>query len=1079
MFRLLGKWLSIYEDEIELFLWTAALLFFVRSSGILLNNYAETAFLKRFGVEYLPAVNMINAVATFFIMGFMAAIMGKIPGSRLLFYLFLFCGSSVAGLRFLIPFDIDFIYPVLFMLKSQYEVLLALLFWNLANDLFNTRQSKRLFPLITAGGVLGQIIGSFGTPVLARTITFDNLLLAYMGMTLLGAIVVKRMGVSFPALLLSDKKAKKTKSRTPMLEEFKKIIPLLKESALVKILIVLTFMPNVAIPIMNYQFNYAVNEQFATEATMIQFFSYFRGVLNIISLIILLFVGRIYGRWGLPIALMFHPFNYILAFFAFLFRFDVFSAIYARMSTNILRVTINIPANAVLMGLFPDSYRSIIRPFLRGTVVRVGLFLGSSLILISVPLFHPQYLSVVAIPFVVAWISAPFILKRRYSKILLDLISNNLLDMKSMEKEDMGQLFNDKKIQRQLVRSFLSAHGDDCLWYARLLKSLSVKDLDTHILTCLMSQDDKTEDKTRIGLLELLSPQAGKETIEILKGMADPEKPELMVAIIKVINRLSLAITTTFNTKIYVNTNHPEIKAYAAVALYNSEPSKYKKIIYTWLDSDDEIEIKAGVIAAGESQNTSYISKLTEMLYTEKNSSLLPFLIRSLDRLKVNESNILFFPYLSHELESVRLAAVDVFDINHEDSLREIITLMDDSSEQVRKQAKKRIDTSSYQNPMILIESLSIPRHNLREGIFELLASQNIKDLDVYNYARSQVKKAYTCLAEGEALGLLPECQEHDLLADHLKQKRMQLLENILRVLATQELLGSGQMRIIWRGITSTDSRQRSNSIEVLDDMMDHSLSKILIPLLEDLSPAECLAIGRKHFQLPDFEGNLNLLCSQLLMEEDWVTVMLALHLLAGKDRKRLDKEIIKKLKGSKNDYIRSTFESIMDMQQGTVSERKEDMETKISIPDQILYLRKIRIFQGLSVSELAAVASVTEMVVYPTGEIVIKEGDSGDTMYLIIKGEVAVLETQGVNNEIEIDRIGAGDYFGEMALLDDIARSATIRTRQESHMLVLHKLEFTEIVREYPQIALQISKELSRRLRKLKEKMKHNDNCF
>ena len=1074
MFRVIGRWLNIYEDEIELFLWTAVLLFFVRSSGILLNNYAETAFLKRFGVEYMPAVNMINAVATFFIMGFMAAIMGKIPGSRLLFYLFIFCGGSIAGLRFLIPFDIDLIYPVLFMLKSQYEVLLALLFWNLANDLFNTRQSKRLFPLVTAGGVLGQIIGSFGTPILARAIAFDNLLLAYLGMTLLGAIVVKRMSLSLPALLLSDKKAKKTKSRTSMLEEFKKIIPLLKESALVKILIVLTFMPNVAIPIMNYQFNYAVNEQFATEATMIQFFSYFRGVLNIISLIILLFVGRIYGRWGLPIALMFHPFNYLLAFFAFLFRFDVFSAIYARMSTNILRITINIPANAVLMGLFPDSYRSIIRPFLRGTVVRVGLFLGSSLILISVPLFHPQYLSLVAIPFVVAWISAPFILKRRYSKILLDLISKNLLDMKSMEKEDMGQLFNDKKIQGQLVQSFLSAHGDDCLWYARLLKTLSVKDLDTHILTCLTNQDDKT----RIGLLELLSPQAGKEAIEILKGMADPEKPELMVAIIKVINRLSLAVTTTFNTKVYVTSNHPEVKAYAVVALYNSEPSKYKKNIYTWLDSDDVIERKAGLIAAGESENTAYISRLKEMLYTEKHSSLLPFILRSLDRLKVNESNILFFPYLSHKMESVRLAAVEVFDINHEDSLREIIALMDDSSEQVRKLAKKRIDTSSYQNPMILIESLSIPRHNLREGIFELLKSQNIKDLDVYNYARSQVKKAYTCLVEGEALGLMPKCQERDLLTDHLKQKRMQLLENILRVLATQELLGSGQMRIIWRGITSTDSRQRSNSIEVLDDMMDHSLSKILIPLLEDLSPVECLEIGRKYFQPLDFKDNLNFLYSQLLTEEDWVTVMLALHLLTGKDCERLDKETVKKLKESKNDYVRSTFESIMDMQQGTVSERKEDMETEISIPDKILYLRKIHIFQGLSVSELAAVASVTEMVVYPTGETVIKEGDSGDTMYLIIKGEVAVLQTRGENREIEIDRLGEGNYFGEMALLDDIPRSATIHTEQESHMLVLHKLEFTEIVREYPQIALQISKELSRRLRKQEEKLKHYDNC-
>ena len=174
MFKLLGRWLKIYENEIGLFLWAAAILFLVRSAGIMLNNYAETAFLKRYGVEYMPIVNMINAIATFFIMGVMAAIMGRLPGARLLSYLFMFCGGTVAGLYFLIPFDIDLIYPVLFMLKSQYEVLLGLLFWNLANDLFNMRQSKRLFPLITAGGVLGQIIGSFGTPFLARTLSLTT-----------------------------------------------------------------------------------------------------------------------------------------------------------------------------------------------------------------------------------------------------------------------------------------------------------------------------------------------------------------------------------------------------------------------------------------------------------------------------------------------------------------------------------------------------------------------------------------------------------------------------------------------------------------------------------------------------------------------------------------------------------------------------------------------------------------------------------------------------------------------------------------------------------------------------------------
>jgi ATP/ADP translocase len=162
MLKLIGKWLNIYEDEMGLFLWSALLFFLIRNSNILFNNFAETAFLKRYGVEYLPIVYMVNSITTFFIMGFLTGLMNKISGSRILAYMLLIFGCIVAGLRFVIPFGFDLLYPVLFVLKTQFEVLLALVFWNLANDLFNTRQSKRIFPLITGGGVLGAIIGSFG-----------------------------------------------------------------------------------------------------------------------------------------------------------------------------------------------------------------------------------------------------------------------------------------------------------------------------------------------------------------------------------------------------------------------------------------------------------------------------------------------------------------------------------------------------------------------------------------------------------------------------------------------------------------------------------------------------------------------------------------------------------------------------------------------------------------------------------------------------------------------------------------------------------------------------------------------------
>ncbi len=76
----------------------------------------------------------------------------------------------------------------------------------------------------------------------------------------------------------------------------------------------------------------------------------------------------------------------------------------------------NNPARDILMGLIPESLRAVLRPFLRGTVVRVGLLLGSGMILISEKFFHPRYLSLVAIPFAAAWLASVFSLKRNIQK---------------------------------------------------------------------------------------------------------------------------------------------------------------------------------------------------------------------------------------------------------------------------------------------------------------------------------------------------------------------------------------------------------------------------------------------------------------------------------------------------------------------------------------------------------------------------------------------------------------------------------------------------------------------------------------
>ena len=151
-------------------------------------------------------------------------------------------------------------------------------------------------------------------------------------------------------------------------------------------------------------------------------------------------------------------------------------------------------------------------------------------------------------------------------------------------------------------------------------------------------------------------------------------------------------------------------------------------------------------------------------------------------------------------------------------------------------------------------------------------------------------------------------------------------------------------------------------------------------------------------------------------------------------------------------------------------------MADETTISEKIMLLKGIELFKSLSVGELAAIASVVEEIDYPVGEIIIQEGDAGDTLFLMVSGEVSVIKDLGEINEIEIDRMKDGEYFGEMALFEDMVRSVSIRTEKPSAFMVLHKQEFKEIVREYPQIALEICKVLSSRIRHLHQKIEARD---
>jgi len=113
---------------------------------------------------------------------------------------------------------------------------------------------------------------------------------------------------------------------------------------------------------------------------------------------------------------------------------------------------------------------------------------------------------------------------------------------------------------------------------------------------------------------------------------------------------------------------------------------------------------------------------------------------------------------------------------------------------------------------------------------------------------------------------------------------------------------------------------------------------------------------------------------------------------------------------------------------------------------------------------DLKKVASVAGEKFFPDGSYLARKGDAGHEMYIIISGEVLVMSETGV----EIARHAGGGYVGEMAVLSQEPRSASLLAKADVRVLAIGQREFEEILRERPDASLAVIRELCTRLRNM-----------
>ena len=134
--------------------------------------------------------------------------------------------------------------------------------------------------------------------------------------------------------------------------------------------------------------------------------------------------------------------------------------------------------------------------------------------------------------------------------------------------------------------------------------------------------------------------------------------------------------------------------------------------------------------------------------------------------------------------------------------------------------------------------------------------------------------------------------------------------------------------------------------------------------------------------------------------------------------------------------------------------------------------LLKVPLFSQLEPAELERVTEISRERTYPRNSVILFEDDPGDALYVVAQGQVKVVLIGEDGREVILSVLGEGEFFGEMALIDDEPRSAHVIAMEDSTLLVLRREDFQGILKQTPSIALALLRELSRRLRRVDEKV-------
>ena len=976
---------------------------------------SEALLLGTLGARALPRTFLFASLVTVAGSIGYAALVGRLRNDDLFAYMLLGAAALLGAGAALAGAGVAWALLALVCLFYLTQAVFLNHFWTFSGDYFDTLASKRLVPLFTIGSSLGGVLGGLLAVAASRQLPPISLVAAWGGLLAAAALMLRmarrplrRWG---PLELEEADETSVASLRGAMLH--------LGSSTLARWMLVASLGMVLTLFLAQYLYSEIFARSFPTPQALAAFFGVFLAVTNLAEIGIEVAVTPLLiRRLGVPATNLVHPFLMLGSFAGLALQGGLGAALAARVNREVLDNALATPVRSLLYNAMPLHLRGRMRAFLEGIVVYAGMSMaGVVLLVLERP--DPRWLCLAGGVAALVYLGANVGARGAYLGSLVTQLRAGRLDLADVHGEIGG--WEASKLAVLWEQLLLEEGSRPSRSLLQLVPELAARGI---VAPLVRAASHPSADVRRSSLNALVTAGSDVALGPIALALDDPDASVRLVAL-RGLMRLH-ADPEFVAARLHDLLEDPDPLVRSEAALQAGE--KGLAILATMIGGRDPEAVAAALGVAP----ASLLPRVLERAHDpDADAAIRAATLECLARIAPDPP----FPSaellrgLAHADPRVRRANVLLLASYQEDeALSGIAGALGDPSPEVRFSAESVLGSLGDAAFDAVLPFLRSDRERAVESALRVVAASGAERTRELLTAELQHRVCRLWYHE-VGLGRLPG--DASLAARFLRTahddaagRNRRLAFRILELLENPRIIGRVEKALRFGG-----GRTRADALEVLSNLGDRESARLLV-LMHEAGPLE--ERYRSVSKLLEVPGSAESLVAASLRDEvGWIR--LGARAIGG---------------------VRSVAPA-----------EEESME-------RLLALKQVPLFATLSLDQLEAVHQTTRETSFLAGEVIMREGDPGGELYLLLEGSVRVWKNHGTPRATALSTLAAVSYFGEMAILDDEPRSATVIAVDRARVLSLDGRSLKDLVHQMPEIAFEIFRVLTARVRAVEKRL-------